>query len=43
MFLTYRFEIVLKPSDPKDDDNYVDEAQISQNRDEIDVNLLVGL
>ena len=35
--------MLLKPSDPKDDDNYVDEAQISQNRNEVDVNLLVGL
>jgi len=35
--------MLFKPSNPKDDDNYIDEAQISQNRNEVDVNLLVGL
>lgn len=35
MFLTYRFEMLFKPSDSKDDDNYVDESQVSQNRNEV--------
>lgn len=35
--------MLFKPSHAKDDDDDVDEAQIPQNWNEIDVNLLVGL
>lgn len=35
--------MLFKPSDPKDENNYVDEAQIPQNWNDVDVNLLVDL